>query len=111
MILPRRLMTPSMRSGALGTAVISGTRTISRTEAIRTPYVSLPIRKPTTCRSFSIKSLRPLRTRQFGVFGFLVAVFFRVAALAAGFSTAEALLSSTVENKTVHAVEQIAGEL
>src|SRR6059058_5892390 len=47
-ILPRRFMTPSIRSGALGTAVISGTRTISRTEPMRTPYVSLPIRKPTT---------------------------------------------------------------
>src|SRR6266403_855058 len=35
MIFPRRLMTPTIRSGALGTEVISGTRTISRTAAIR----------------------------------------------------------------------------
>jgi len=48
MIFPRKLITPSIKSGALGTEVISGTRTISRTAAIRTPYVSLPIRKPTT---------------------------------------------------------------
>src|SRR6266481_8433469 len=64
MIFPRRLITPSTVSGALGTAVISGTRTISRTEAIRTPNVSLPMRKPTTWRSFSIDEFRRPRNER-----------------------------------------------
>src|SRR5438034_4338870 len=59
---------------------------------------------------FHQESPVPLGTRQFGVFGFLVAAFFRVTALAARFPAAEALLSGTVENKAVHAVAQIARE-
>src|SRR5208282_2502634 len=65
-ILPRRLMTPSMNSAALGTAVISGTRTISRTMPMGTPKVSRPTRKPTRCSSFSMAALRHSGIDQFG---------------------------------------------
>src|SRR4051812_24571789 len=54
MILPRRLMTPSTHSGASGTEVMSGTRTISCTSEIGTPKVSRPMRKPTICRSLAM---------------------------------------------------------
>src|SRR5215470_3357126 len=113
MILPRRLITPSMKSGALGTAVISGTRTISRTEPMRTPYVSLPIRKPTTWRSFSIQEISgPSGTRQFGIFKFALLLRAGAAALARGFASAKALLlTGTVQNEAIHTVEQIAREL
>src|SRR5208283_2782668 len=64
MIFPRRLITPSIISGAFGTAVISGTRTISRTEPICTPYVSSPMRNPTSWQSFCMRRA-PLGTTHF----------------------------------------------
>src|SRR5215472_2748752 len=53
----------------------------------------------------------PLRTRQFSVFEFFVALFFRAATLSALFCTAGALLAGTVKNKAVHGIEQVAREL
>src|SRR5215475_8665099 len=112
MIFPRRLMTPSMRSGALGTVVISGTRTISRTAPIRTPYVSLPMRKPTTWSSFSIQRVSAaLGTNQLGVL-FLVRTAIGRPARAARFRGAALAgrRSRTIENEAIHAVEKIARE-
>src|SRR4051812_16804219 len=54
MILPRKLITPSTHSGASGTEVMSGTRTISCTSEIGTPNVSRPMRKPTICKSLAM---------------------------------------------------------
>src|SRR5207248_1558368 len=51
----------------------------------------------------------PLGSRQFRVLGFLVAIFF-VATTLRCFSTSQALLGGAIQNKTVHAVKQIARE-
>src|SRR5258708_12346616 len=64
-IFPRRLITPSTKSGDSGTAVISGMRTISCTSEIGTPKLSRPIRKPTICNSLAIpRFLRSLVVRR-----------------------------------------------
>src|SRR6266478_6102310 len=94
MIFPRRLITPSTVSGALGTAVISGTRTISRTEPMRTPNVSFPL----------------LRTG-LGVLRFPLAMRIPLAASFRGLTARAASLRSILfQNKAVHAVQKVAGK-
>src|SRR5216684_2699899 len=110
MIFPRKLMTPSIVSGALGTAVISGTRTISRTEPMRTPNVSFPMRKPTTWSSFSIDGSPALRTREFGVLHFPFALRRRLAPRPRSVAL-PAELRGAIQNEAVHAVQEIAGQL
>src|SRR6267378_8247529 len=111
MIFPRRLITPSTVSGALGTAVISGTRTISRTEPMRTPNVSLPMRKPTTWRSFSIAAFRFLLTRS-GVFHFFLAMRIPLATRFRGITARSGRLwYMLLQNKAIHAVQEVAGKL
>src|SRR5258706_4024297 len=111
MIFPRRLMTPSTVSGALGTAVISGTRTISRTEPMRTPNVSFPMRNPTTWMSFSITQIRRLLTR-LGVFHFSFSTRFFLTASFGGFTTRTGSLRFVLlQNEPIHAVQEVPGEL
>ena len=59
-ILPRRLMTPSMKSGASGTTVISSAHDLVH-EAMGTPKFSLPHLKPTICSRFAISISRDQR--------------------------------------------------
>src|SRR5262249_48202315 len=114
MIFPRRLITPSTVAGALGTVVISGTRTISRTEPIRTPNVSFPMRKPTTWRSFSIAWVSAaLRARQLRVLHLGCAMRLGTATTRAWLLVAAraTLRCIGIQNKSVHAVQQVAGQL
>src|SRR5215471_526033 len=112
-ILPRRLITPSTYPGESGTEVISGTRTISCTNAIGTPNVSRPMRKPTMCSSFAMRSLPELVAMRAGhrvVRRSAAALFFATDSAAVAVARAVAVLAA-FQHEPVHRLEHGARHL
>jgi len=92
--------------GALGTEVISGTRTISARSNTK-PYVSLPIRSRRLEDLFPSRGLGPLGNAPIPAYSSLASVRLRARRLLYDSRDAGALVSA-VENEAVHAVEQVA---